>query len=190
MFPDDAEPVLIFEAKMISDHHEDLSRSFLFQYYLNDRTVTIFEQKSIKGFQGGKFLNRMKVKDPQTQKPYEDSVVGVGARLQVSGRMFELVNAAEYTLYLMEAHPNRFPKSDLQYCFDTLKSYLQTSRKDLQADFERQDPARSGLSRRAAETLLFGFDPGYPKQCAVTLLRRFCDGDAFDSEQFLAHLNF
>jgi hypothetical protein len=190
VFPDDAEPVLIFEAKLVSDYQQDVLRSFLFQYYLNDGTIAIFEHKTNKGFQGGKFLNRMKVRNSQTQSPYRDSAFGVGARLHVSGRVFELVNAAEYTLSLMEAHPNRFPRSDLQYCFDTLKTYLQTSRKDLQAEFERQGTAGSGLSRRGVEAVLFGFDPGYPKQCAVTLLRRFGDGDAFDSEQFLAHLNF
>jgi hypothetical protein len=82
----------------------------------------------------------------------------------------------------MEANPNRFPKSDLQHYFETLKRYLQTSGKELQAD--------PTLTRRGIEMILFGFDPGHPKQAAVTLVRRFCDGDIFDSEQFLAHLNF
>jgi hypothetical protein len=87
----------------------------------------------------------------------------------------------------MEANPNRFPRSDLECCFNTLKKYLQTSGKDLQAEFERQQPT---FNRRRVEMVLFGFDPGYPKQSAVTLVRRFSDGDEFDSEQFLAHLNF
>jgi hypothetical protein len=190
MFVDDAEPVLIFEAKMITDYQDDLTRQFLFRYYLNDQTIAIFEKKTTTGFQGGRFLNRMKVKNPQTQKPYDDSAIGIGKKVQVAARVFELVSAPDYTFCMMEANPARFLQCDLQFSVDALKAYLGKSRIDLAAEFAKAGPRGASVRTADAEKVLFAFDPGFPRQSAATIVRRFADGNSFDADQLFAHLNF
>jgi hypothetical protein len=191
MFIDDAEPVLIFKAKMISDYQEDSLRDFMLRYYLNDKTIAIFEGKSTKtGFQGGRFLARMKAKDPHTQQNYDDGAFAVGAKIQAAGRYFDLIDAPEYTFCVMEANPARFPMADMQYAIEKLAAYLRAQGIDLNAAFAVKDPTQSGITTVDASDVLFSLAPGFPKQCAMTIVRRFGDEELFDSDQLLAYLNF
>jgi hypothetical protein len=191
MFIDDAEPVLIFKAKMISDYQEDSIRDFMVRYYLNDKTIAVFEGKSTKsGFQGGRFLARMKVKDPHTQQNYDDGPFAVGNKVQLAGRYFDLIDAPEYTFCLMEANPLRFPLADMQYSIQKLGAYLTTKSVDLTAAFAEKDPTQSGILTVDAADILYSFAPAFPKHCAITIVRRFGDEDIFDSEQLFAYLTF
>ena len=128
----DNEQVLSFAARLISDFKDDGNRDFLLQYFLQDQSMQIFEEKKkMNGFRGGRFLNRMKVKNPQTQKYYTDDFMAVGATLEISGRTFELISAPEYTLCLMESKPKHFIQSDMQYSIELLESYVNKSNIDL-----------------------------------------------------------
>lgn len=191
MFIDDAEPVLIFKAKMISDFQEDTFRDFMLQYFLNDKTIAIVESKAPRsGFQGGRFLARMNVKDPRTQKNYDDSAFAVGAKIHAAGRVFDLVDAPEYTFCLMEANPTRFPQADMQYSIEQLGTYLKLHSSDLNEAFAEKDPTQTGITSHDAADVLSSFAPSFPKQCAITVVRRFGQDDLFDTEQLLLHLSF
>jgi hypothetical protein len=132
----------------------------------------------------------MKVKNPHTQKPYDDTAVGIGKKIQVAARVFELVNAPEYTFCMMEASPARFPQADLQFSIDALKAHLEKSRIDLAAEFAKAGSRGSSVCTADAEKVLHSFSPGFPRQSAVTIVRRFSDGDWFDADQLFAHLSF
>jgi hypothetical protein len=191
MFIDDAEPVLIFKARMISDYQEDSLRDFMLQYFMNDKTIGIVEGKSTKtGFQGGRFLVRMKLKDPRTQKNYDDGAFAVGAKIPAAGRVFDLIDAPEYTFCLMEANPSRFPQADMQYSIEQLGGYLKSRFLDLNQVFAQKDPTQSGITSSDAAELLYSFAPAFPKQCAITIVRRFGQDELFDTEQLLLHLSF
>lgn len=189
MFQDESDQLLIFSAKMISDYQDDNVRQFAVRYYLADKTIAVFELKNNKlGIQGGRFLQRMKVKDPRTQQDYEDAAFAVGSKLQIAGRVFELIDAPEYTLCEMEAHPDRFPDADLQVAVQKLGDYSKEKGLDLHALFEEKDVTKSGfISADEAKSLLFSFAPGFSKQCSLTILRRFAKDDKFEYEDLIRY---
>ena len=190
MFIDDAEPVLVFKAKLVSDVRDDSLRDFMVQYFLNDKTIQVFEGRGGNvGFRGGKFLSRMKVKNPRTQRDYDDESFALGEKLQLAGRVFELIEAPEYTLALMEANVERFPASDMQTSIEGLKTYLSRSRTDLKSKFDAVDRRGTGvIPNKDAEDILFGFTPVLSKQYITTILRRFGGESGFKCQQLLDHL--
>ena len=107
--------------------------------------------------------------------------MAVGATLEISGRTFELISAPEYTLCLMESKPKHFIQSDMQYSIELLESYVNKSNIDLNAMFEEKDILKSlYVSPEEAEEILFSFSPEFPKQCAITILRRLTYENQFD----------
>lgn len=190
MFIDDAEPVLVFKARLVSDVRDDSLRDFMIQYYLNDKTIQVFEGKGGKtGFRGGKFLSRMKVKNPRTQRDYDDENFALGEKLQLSGRLFELIEAPEYTLALMEANVERFPASDMQNAIEALKLYLTRSSTDLKSKFDAFDRNGDGIiPTTSAEEILRALIPGLSLQHVTTIIRRFAKPAGFDCQQLLSHL--
>lgn len=188
----DNEQILSFAAKLISDFKDDSNRDFLLQYFLQDHTMQIFEEKKkMNGFRGGRFLNKMKVKNPQTNQYYTDENMAVGATLEISGRTFELTSAPEYTLCLMESNPRRFIQSDMQYSIETLASYADKNRIDLNAAFEEKDILKSSyVSPEEAEEILYSYSPDFPKQCAITILRRLTYDNQFDYTELVKNTKF
>jgi hypothetical protein len=188
MFDSDAEKLLVFGARLISDYDGDADRSFAVNYYLTDKSVAIFEKKDArKGIAGGRFLARTKVKDPSTKAVYDDADFYVGSQITAAGRIFELIDAPEFTLAQLEANASRFPVGDLQHAIDTLKSQIGAA--DVAAAFEAKDPSKSGtISAAAAQAVLFKFVPTIVKHTALTILRRFTDGSTFDYSELLGYL--
>ena len=74
----------------------DFKRNFVLSFFLEDDTASVFEPPEKNGGNGGKFLERGKIRDSQTGKAYstEDMFVGnvqvAQAVLQVSrsGRVY------------------------------------------------------------------------------------------------------
>ncbi|OHT10347.1 hypothetical protein TRFO_20385 [Tritrichomonas foetus] len=188
----DNEQVLIFGAKILSTYKADNDRYFLVQYYLQDKTIHVYEgKKAMSGFNGGKFLNRMKVKNPRNGKFYGDESFYVGNILEISGRTFELLDAPEYTFCLMETYPERFPPSDMQYTIESLSRYADSHGIDLDSLFENKDIIKANyLSRAEAEEILFSFAPEFPKHYSHTILRRFMITDKFDYVELLKCIHF
>ena len=187
MFDDGKEPCLVFEAKMDSEYPEDADRVFALYYYLEDKTILILERKDPrKGIQGGRFLARMKCKDPLTGEFYDDDAFAVGRTVTCAGRDFQLIDAPEYTLCQMEAHANRFPQADLRVA---VESVARGPGCDLVRErFEERDPSRLGkVTANVARTVLAPFVADISKQEQLTLLRRFTEDGMFDYEELLRY---
>ena len=185
MFDDGKEPCLVFEAKMDSEYPEDADRVFAFYYYLEDKSVMILERTDPrKGIQGGRFLARMKIKDPKTGEFYDDDAFAVGLTVTAAGRDFNLIDAPEYTLCQMEAHANRFPQADLRVAVEAVARGAGCDR--VRERFEERDETRSGkVPERVARVVLGSFGDYISRQAQITLLRRFAEGGMFNYDELL-----
>ena len=123
----------------------DHGRRFIFQYFLGDDTISIFEpparnsgrqetQEQVTssriltqsiffrvGIIGGKFLERRIVNKPNTTEPYTASDMYVGAQLCVATRLFQLLEADEFTYAYMESKPELFSLSDYTAVMSKIK---------------------------------------------------------------------
>ena len=187
MFDDGKEPCLVFEAKMDSEYPEDADRLFAFYYYLEDKTIMILERKDPrKGIQGGRFLARMKVKDPKTGDFYDDDAFAVGLTVTAAGRDFQLVDAPEYTLCQMEAHADRFPQANLRVAVEAVAQGPGCDR--VRERFEERDETRSGVvPERVAKVVLGTFSGQISRQEQITLARRFTEDGMFNYDELLRY---
>jgi hypothetical protein len=186
MLQSESEALLVFVGKLISDYDDDAERTFSVNYYLATKEIAIFEKKG-RGIAGGKFLAKMKVKNPATGKDYDDNAFYVGAQITAAGRIFELVDAPEYTLCQLEANSNRFPEADLQKAVDALKGRIGASA--VNDVFAVKDPSNTGQVPAAdAQKILYGIVPTITKQAAITLLRRFTEGGAFNYGELVGYV--
>jgi len=186
MIQSEGERLLVFEARFVSDEPDDQDRMFALNYYLTDKTIAVFEKKT-KERAGGRFLAKMKVNDPATGKPYDDSAFYVGAEIAAAGRVFELVNAPEYTLCQLEANADRFPVADLQNAVNSLSGAI--GKEALETAFKSKDPKGTGkITADQAKAILYGYVPSIVKQTAITILRRFTDGPTFNYEELVGYL--
>lgn len=172
---DENTQVLNFSAKMLSDYPEDRRRQFLVSYYLCDKTMAIFEaQVPNSGFRAGKFLQRTRVRDPKTNQFFEPGAFYIGARIQCSGRTFELLDAAPHTLNLMEAHAEDFPESDITTVVQNLIHVCQETTASIRQAFEQYDPRKTGfVSVDEAKQVFSKFEGQLTKHAIVTLTRAF-----------------
>ncbi|OHT06166.1 hypothetical protein TRFO_25861 [Tritrichomonas foetus] len=175
---DENTQVLNFSAKMISDYPEDRRRQFVVSYYLCDKTMAVFEmQVPNSGFRAGKFLQRTRVRDPKTKQFFEPSAFYVGAKIHVSGRNFELLDAAPHTLCLMEAHADDFPEADITTVIQNLINVCMQTTKSVRAIFEEKDPRKTGfVSIDDAKAIFKQFVPQITPHAVITLTRA-CEHD-------------
>jgi hypothetical protein len=175
MVDDESTQVLNFQAKLISDYPEDRRRQFVVSYYLSDRTLSIFEiQVPNSGFRGGKFLQRTRVRDPTTKKFFEPHAFYVGAKIQVSARTFELLEAAPHTFGLMESRADDFPEADITHVVKHLVDVLQGETGTLRSAFEKYDPRGTGfVSVAEANEVYSKFIPKLTRHAVLTLTRAF-----------------
>jgi hypothetical protein len=192
MAPDDeSTQVLNFSSKLISDYPEDSRRQFVVSYYLCDKTMAIFEMIiPNSGFRGGKFLQRTRVRDPTTKKFFEGDAFYIGARIFVSGRTFELLDAAPHTLCLMEAHSDDFPEANLPLVIGNLIAAANQSTRSVRDLFEAYDPRKTGaVSVDDAGAVFSTFVPQITKHAALTLTRAFDKNDGtYDYDLLLTHM--
>jgi hypothetical protein len=186
MYQSESEALLVFVGKIVSDYDDDSDRTFSVNYYLETKEIAIFEKKT-KERVGGKFLCKMKVKNPATGKDYDDSAFYVGAQITAAGRVFELVDAPEYTLCQLEANANRFPEADLQKVVDSLKARIGGT--VVNQDFLAKDPDNSGqVATAEAQKVLFGYVPTITKQAAITIQRRFTEKGVFNYGELVGYV--
>ena len=177
---------LVFNAKMISEMSQDDVRVFAVNYDLKTKQISINEGKSVTSPYGGRFLAKQIVNDPKTNHPFNESSFYIGARISAAGRIFELIDAPDYTLSYMEAFPDKFLYTDVDQCLDIAGKIGP----DFRAKFEEIDPTGFGtIPADKAKECLFGFAPQLPKQAAITLLRRFTKGDRFQYTKLLDGAN-
>ncbi|XP_044792556.2 EF-hand domain-containing family member C2 isoform X2 [Bubalus bubalis] len=120
---------LRFFAKLITHKCADVERMFVISYFLSDDTISVFEPiERNSGYTGGMFLKRARVKKPG-QEVFKSEFLEyikaeelyVGAKVNVNGYLFLLVNADEYTLNYMERNSDKFPLSNIELVIQKLK---------------------------------------------------------------------
>ncbi|XP_070146024.1 EF-hand domain-containing family member C2 isoform X3 [Ovis canadensis] len=121
--------ILRFFAKLITHKCADAERMFVISYFLRDDTISVFEPvERNSGYTGGMFLKRVRVKKPgqevfksEFSEYIKAEELYVGAKVDVNGYLFLLVNADEYTLNYMERHSDKFPLSNIELILQKLK---------------------------------------------------------------------
>ncbi|XP_006148924.1 EF-hand domain-containing family member C2 [Tupaia chinensis] len=128
--------ILRYFAKLITDKCEDVDRMFVISYYLSDNTISVFEPvERNSGYDGGMFLKRVRIKRPgqelfksELSEYIQPEELYIGAKVNINGYLFLLLNADEYTLKHMENNTDKFPFSNLQLVLQKLKDEEAKSR--------------------------------------------------------------
>ncbi|XP_065771773.1 EF-hand domain-containing family member C2 isoform X4 [Muntiacus reevesi] len=101
----------------------------------DDFTKTYYRTKYGIGYTGGMFLKRFRVKKPgqevfksEFSEYIKAEELYVGAKVNVNGYLFLLVNADEYTLNYMERNSDKFPLSSIELALQKLKEEKPKSR--------------------------------------------------------------
>ena len=73
-------------------------RRLVIQYFLEDNSIKISEARQRNsGIHQGKFLLRQKVRNPETGEVFQPIDLQVGGRINVFGRVIEMVDADDFT---------------------------------------------------------------------------------------------
>lgn len=135
--------VLQFSATIISDNKQDKLRSFVVQYFVEDKAFQVFEKVvPNSGFKGGKFVSKTPSKNPESGKPYEPKDIFLGAKVDINGFRFILQEASEESLKIMESRPDVFVKSDLSLVMTKLRRVLVGQIPKVLVEFQKYDPRK------------------------------------------------
>jgi hypothetical protein len=114
--------VLRFRARMITRNSVDATRAFIITFYLSDDTVQIYEPPvRNSGIIGGKYLQRVRIKNPETGDYFRAADLEVGRIVTLNKQQFQLLEATEYAMSYMEADPETFPQADLAQIVERLR---------------------------------------------------------------------
>jgi hypothetical protein len=114
--------ILRFNAQLVSNKSDDTNRRFVFQYFMEDDTISIREPPvRNSGVMGGSFLRRNTIKRPSGE-PFTAKDMFVGNVVEIVGHRFLLLNADEFTYKLMECDDRTFPYSSLPRLQEMLAS--------------------------------------------------------------------
>jgi len=106
---------LRFLAKLVNPAPEDAERLFIITYYMSDDTLGIFEKfQRNSGFIGGKFLERSRVKNPDTREYYKAADFQVGNRMNINTNIFSLMDSDAFTVSFMANNPQVFGEQKTQ----------------------------------------------------------------------------
>jgi len=101
---------LRFLAKLVNPAPEDQERVFIITYYMSDDTLGIYEKfQRNSGFIGGKFLERSRNKNPDTQEYYRASDLAVGNRVNINTNIFEIIETDDFTSKFIQNNPDVWP---------------------------------------------------------------------------------
>ncbi|KAG2490607.1 hypothetical protein HYH03_010999 [Edaphochlamys debaryana] len=194
--------VLRFEASMVplgpgrplvGPH--DAERRFIISYHLLDKTMSIWEPKrDNSGMEHGTFLERTKVRNPATGAPYADTDLRVGAKLEVFGRGFQLLDADTYTLRYMEKECPRFAWADFDKVLGKLAAWLAMYPEGLpdrlRSDLLAADPqGTTYINKFALHKLLAALGSDLNPHEVITLVRALgADRQGLLAEQLLVAL--
>jgi hypothetical protein len=94
------------------------------QYYLADDTIQVFEPPARNsGCVSGKYIQRIAApRKPGTQAPYCASDCFMGQWMYLFDRIFELIEADEWTLKYMEEDPQQFPLANYEWVANKVTS--------------------------------------------------------------------
>lgn len=115
--------ILRFNAQLVSDKSDDLNRRFVFQFFMEDDTISIREPPvRNSGVMGGSFLGRNNTIKRSNGEPFTAKDMYVGNTIDIVGHRFLLLNADEFTYKLMECDDRTFPCSSLPRLQEVLSS--------------------------------------------------------------------
>jgi len=98
---------LRFLAKFVNPSKIDRDRRFVITFYMANDSISVFERpERNSGFNGGKFLERDWLKNPETGAYYQPSDFFVGARIILNHFDFEIIDVDEYTKKFIEQNPH------------------------------------------------------------------------------------
>ncbi|KAM6151499.1 EF-hand domain-containing family member C2 [Rhynchocyon petersi] len=145
--------ILRFFAKLTIRGHGDSDRMFVISYFLSDNTMSVFEvTERNSGYTSGMFLQRVRVKKPgqevfksEFSEYIQPEELYVGARVNVNGYIFHLLNADEYTLNYMEDHLDKFPMSNFGHAIEKLKEEAKLNAEDIKQAFIAADPTHTKM---------------------------------------------
>ncbi|XP_063300338.1 EF-hand domain-containing family member C2 [Pelobates fuscus] len=143
--------VLRFVAKLATDNPIDKERKFIISYFLCDDSVSVFEPpQRNSGIDGGKFLERCRVKKPgqelfksELSDYFKAEDLFVGARVKFNDHNFILVDADEYVFNYMEKNANEFPMADIIAIISKLRSIAEPRPREIKQLFAANDPGNS-----------------------------------------------
>jgi len=116
---------LRYLCKLVSENPEDQDRRFIIEFFLSDDTIRVYEQSMRNsGFVAGKFLDRRRCKNVETGEWFKPEEFYMGGRLIINGFVFDLLEADEATLNIMEKDAKSFKKADIELILRTLAEKL------------------------------------------------------------------
>ncbi len=94
--------VLRFVVRMITTKPEDVARRFNMSFFLEDDTIKIQEvNQRNSGFWGGKFLERIELKNAATGMKFQKEDFATGKIMEINSFMFELLESDPWTKRLL-----------------------------------------------------------------------------------------
>lgn len=186
-------PVLLsFSATLVSNQKEDNFRDFVVTYYYYDRAFSVTERTvPNSGFKGGKFLQKKVIINPETNLTYEPKDIYIGAIIKIDGWIFQLQEASEHTLKIMEALSDEFIRSDIQKTFILMKNIVKGKVSEILVEFQKLDHFRNEwVTALEFQSVLRNFGVILADQEFLTVFRRFHypGTDHFDYPEFCKHL--
>lgn len=114
--------ILRFLSKMVSPDPANEDRSFLVSFFCGDETIQVFEiAGKNSGRQSGKFFERQRVKNPYTDKYYNEKDFSIGNLIYINKYIFKLIQNDEYTRKYMESNSDVFIDSDIKNVISRIK---------------------------------------------------------------------
>ena len=144
---------LRYLAKLVTDKPIDAGRRFIISYFLSDDTILIYEPPlRNSGVQGGKFLERQRIKKTRKEsystepsEYYKATDLYVGATIALNSFVFQLYDADEYAFAYMEKNPEYFPMSDTRQIMGRVCPCLVSNRDAVLSSFNQLDSSNRGL---------------------------------------------
>jgi hypothetical protein len=181
--------VLRFSAVFVNPTSQDVGRQFVICFDLADDQISVFERpRRNSGFTEGKFIQKAKIKNPQTGVYFVASDLRLGERIVINGHRFEITGADEYALGRMEAAADEFPQSDLHTLVQTLKKLDTGKIERLKKQFQMIDREENGFVDAKEALIRVMRVLGLPEHEATTVVRRFTDQKGFDYFAFVSSL--
>ena len=180
--------ILRFKSHMVTKNRVDASRSFIITLYLCDDSIQIYEPPSRNsGVIAGKWLQRTKLKNPDTNMPYKASDFEIGKVLSINGTRFQIDEATEYAMSFMEADPDEFPQADLVRIVEDLRSTIKQKGENSRELFRvYSDHGRMGIEQ--LRSLYSALGLSITPHEAMTVMRRYQldkDVQTFTLKEFL-----
>ena len=124
-----------FKAKIVEcKSPDDVEREFIFSYYFLDNTLRVTEPPlRNSGFMGGVFLSRRKLRLPNGEHLLPNDLY-VGKKIELSQRVFQLVETDERTLRTMEETGH--PLANVDHILNKLRAKLVTCAEQFNMQFE------------------------------------------------------